>query len=209
MTGPYDNTTYANEFGELIGPILKLVRSTGFFEAPVFLTSMTIVSIILFVKIVKQLNENGTIGCIIPEKHKRLWLSFYYTMSFLCTNSLAVAFKTLIVEEMDYETHVWFMSLVSPLHFYITSVASAYLWLMWRNRKQALERFLCLYIQIGFLGGYYAGIYRLLHEPFELTDVTTGMSGLFFLIWFGFLNADIYKRVTIPKNVTLQTQPEF
>ena len=190
----YQDITFANKMGEYLAPFLKVVRATGFFEAYVFLPAMTLLSILIFIWLVKITKTNGTFDVSIRSRLKPLFLIGYYTLCFLATNSTAVAFKTLIVQEMDYETPVWFMYLVSPLHFYMTSVAAVYLWLILRNQTQILDRILCLFIQIALVGGYYTAFYRLANEPIEFTDITTGLSGVFFFIWFGFLNFDLILR---------------
>ncbi|WP_109434011.1 hypothetical protein [Aquimarina sp. AU119] len=202
-----NHITYANELGEFLAPFLKLLRATGFFEAYVFMPLMTILSIVIFRKLRQTLKSNGTFNMAYHARFKILLLSIYYSLCFMLTNVTAVAFKTLIIEEMDYETPVWFMHLVGPLHFYISSVVLAYLWLIIRNQNHLIDRLLCLYIQFGLFGGHYTGIHRLLNEPFELLDVTTGMSGIFFLFWFGILNADIayrFFRKKIQTNINLQ-----
>lgn len=186
-----NDITYANGLGELLAPLLKLVRATGFFEAYVFMPLMTVLSIFVFIRLRKVLIINGTFESKFRGRFKWTLLSAYYSLCFVLTNVTAVAFKTLIVEEMDYETPVWYLHLVGPLHFYITSVVLAFLWLLRRNRNELLDRALCIYVQIGMLGGHYVGVYRLMNEPFEFNDVTTGMSGVFFLLWFGILNLDI------------------
>lgn len=186
--------TYANELGELLAPFLKILRATGFFEAYVFIPVMTLISVFIFVKLLKIMKYNGTFKNELRSHYKVTVLSSYYSLCFIFANVIAVAFKTLIIEEMDYETPVWYLHLVGPLHFYITSVTGAYLWLIARNRKSLFDHFLIIYIQLGMLGGYYTAIYRIMYEPFDLLDVTSGVSGVFILLWFGILNTDIVIR---------------
>ena len=186
--------TFANELGEVLGPLLEIVRSTGFFEAYVFLPLMTVTAMFLFIWFNRVLKRNGRFDVGIRSRLKILFQAAYFSMWFIATNSTAVAFKTLIVEEMDYETPVWFLHLVGPLHFYITSVALIFLWVVWRNRTKLIDRIACLYVQVGLLAGYYAAFYRLTNEALEFTDPTTGISGILFFIWFGFLNWDIVMR---------------
>lgn len=186
-----DDLTYANEFAEFIAPLLVLIRSTGFFEAYVFMPTMTALSIAFFIVLRRRAWANGTFSDSMRARFPRLFQFGYFTLCFMVTNSTAVAFKTMIVEETDYETFVWFLPWVSPLHFYITSVVAAMIWVIWRNRSAVLDRLLCLYAQFGLFAGYYVAYYRLTNEPFEWHDVTTGMSGIFFLMWFGLLNWDV------------------
>lgn len=188
------HVTFANQFGEFFSPLLLALRATGFFEAHVYIPSMTLVAIILFLRLRFVLNENGT---FLVATRKQIWvfyLAAYFGLCFLITNSTAVALKTSILEELDYEAPVWFAWLLTPLHFYISSVALAYLILIWRNMSTVLDAGLSVYIQIGLIGGYVTSVYRLFNEPFELTDPTSGFSGIFNLIWFGFMNQDIGRR---------------
>ncbi|MEO0572747.1 MAG: hypothetical protein AAF039_13655 [Bacteroidota bacterium] len=189
-----DTITYANGLGEFLAPILKLIRATGFFEAYVFMPVMTLVSIYLFIKLRKRLRSNGTFDTGIRAHYRKVLLPAYYSLCFMAANVFAVALKTLIIEEMDYVEPVWFLHLVGPLHFYIESVVISYLWLISRNRDGLLDKVLCVYIQLSLLGGYSVAVYRLLNEPFELTNPTTGFSGVFMMVWYGILNTDIVLR---------------
>ena len=195
--------TYANGLGELLSPILKLIRATGFFEAYVFMPLMTVLSIYVFVRLRKSLRNNGTFKSGVHSRYKWVLLSAYYSLCFMATNVFAVALKTLIIEEMDYVEPVWFLHLVGPLHFYIESVVLSYLWLISRNQRTILDKSLCFYIQLGLFGGYSVAVYRLIHEPLEFTDVTTGFSGIFMLAWYGILNIDIVVRFLIGTNKEL------
>ncbi|MBQ4914576.1 hypothetical protein J8L85_09035 [Maribacter sp. MMG018] len=186
-----NDITYTNGLGELLAPLLKIIRATGFFEAFVFMPLMTILSVFVFIRLKRRLKGNGTFKNGLQKKMRLTLLVSYYSLCFMVTNVTAVAFKTLIVQEMDYKGTPWFINLVAPLHFYILSVVLAYLWLIRRNLSGLTDRLLCMYIQVGLIGGYYIGIYRLMNEPFNITDPTTGMSGIFFLLWFGVLNLDI------------------
>lgn len=183
--------TYANGFAELLAPVLAPIRATGFFEAYVFIPAMTALSIAVFVSLRRRAWANGTFVDSARSRFPKLFQLVYFTLCFMVTNSTAVAFKTMIVEETDYETRVWFLPWVSPLHFYIASVATAMIWLIWRNRSTLPDCLLCLYAQFGLLAGYYVAYRRLVYEPFEWHDVTTGMSGVFLTLWFGLLNWDI------------------
>lgn len=180
--------SYSNSMGELISPLLMAIRSTGFFEAYVFIPVMTLLSIVLFMRLRQRIKSHGILLQVAA-----------YTLCFLLTNSTAVAFKTLLIQELDYEQLPWFLPYLSPLHFYISSVALAHIYLMWHSRPVLITRLLCAYIQIGLIGGYSIAVYRLIYEPIELTDVTTGISGFFLLAWFGLLNWDIKKRFFDPE----------
>ncbi len=175
--------TFSNFLGELLAPILIAIRSTGFFEAYVFIPTMTLLSIFIFIKLLRVINTRSP-----------FLLVGYFCLCFILTNTAAVALKTLIIEEMDYESEVWFLHLVAPLHLYIVSVASAFLWLIWRNSSTIFDRILCTYIQLGMLGGYFTAVFRLINEPFELTDVTTGLGAAVLISLFTILNIDLLIR---------------
>lgn len=186
-----ETITYTSPFAEFLAPLLVAIRSIGFFEAHVFIPSMTVLGVLIFVALRRQAIQSGTFLFGVRSRLQPLFLFGYFTLCFLVTNSTAVAFKTMIVEETDYEAEVWYLFWVSPLHFYISSVAGAMIWLVWRNRNETLDQLLALYVQVGLLAGYYTAYFRISNEPFEWTDVTTGMSGLFFALWFGLLNWDL------------------
>lgn len=192
--GPAD-ITFTNVLGQFLAPFLIFLRSTGFFEAYVFMPVMTALSIPLFVWLARKLARNGTFDGP-AARFKKLWLAAYYGICFLITNVTAVAFKTLMVEELDYTSRVWFEAYVGPMHFYILSVCIAYVWMILRNSRTPLDVGLIGYIQIGLIGGYSVGIYRLLYEPFSILDVTTGISGIFLGAYFLLYNFDLYGRLS-------------
>ncbi len=187
--------SFTNEMGEFLAPHLTLIRSTGFFEAYVFIPLMTLLAIGLFLLLLRALRGNQTFETGLAGAVPRLYLASCFFACFLVTNATAVAFKTLIHEELDYDKLYWYTWLVSPLHFYIVSVTGAYLWLILRNKTAVLDRELYVYVQIGLIGGYAIAVDRLLNEPFELLDITTGVSGIFQALWFAFLNLDILMRL--------------
>ena len=190
----FQAVTYANPMAEFLGPLLLLIRATGFFEAYIFMPSMTLLAAYLYVELRHQATSNGASKIWPWHRRQPAFKLLCFSQCFLLTNAAAVALKTMIVEEMDYETYVWFIPYVSPLHIYIVSVVTAHLYLIWSNTKSAIVKPLCAYIQVGLLGGYSIGLHRLLHEPFELTDPTTGMSAYFLFAWFGLINLDIFAR---------------
>jgi hypothetical protein len=97
------------------------------------------------------------------------------------TNALAVAFKTLIVEEMDYPEPVWFAGLVSPLHFYIASVAAVYLTVITGSGRSRHVRLQGLYAELGLFAFCTVGIHRLHTESFSLWDPTMAVGGAIIL----------------------------
>lgn len=186
--------TFTNQLAELIGPLLLLIRSTGFFEAHVFIPIMTSAGAVIFCYFVREMRCNGTFTVEVRRKVKWPYLFLIFAMCFLLMNSSAVALKTMIAEETDYEVMPWFLWLVGPLHIYMSTVSASYLWLVWRNEYEMLDGALVLYVQIALFGGYYIAVYRLMNEPIEWTNPITGLSGVFFFIWFGFINWDIWIR---------------
>lgn len=192
------DVTFTNGLGELIAPLLIWVRGTGFFEAHVYMSAMTVLAIPLFLWLQRRLSDNETFRGT-RQRFKSIWLAAYFGVCFLLTNVIAVAFKTLIVEELDYPTRVWYEAHVSTLHFYIASVCAAYLWLMWRNRHQPLDLVLIVFVQVGLIGGYAVAVWRVMHEPFSL-DVTAGISGVFLGAYFLVYNRDLYLRFVANQN---------
>lgn len=194
-----DNVTYANSLGEILAPLLLMIRSTGFFEAYVFIPTMTLLAAYIFQKLKRVTTASP------------IFLVGYFCLCFIMTNTAAVALKTMIVEEMDYVTEVWFLHLVSPIHIFIVTVTGSFLLLIWRNSKQTLDRILCFYVQLGLLGGFSVAIYRLIHEPFELSNVTTGLGALILICLFSILNADLlirFKKIISRDNKTVDEVPE-
>lgn len=196
--------TFANPMGEILSPILTAIRSTGFFEAYVYLPAMTLLGIATFWLFVKRVHINGFLAHRERKRFRFIWYGAIFSLCFLVTNAMAVAVKTMIIQETDYDPIPSYIAWVSPLHFYIVSVASAHLYLIWRNRQTAIDLFLSIYIQIGLLAGYYIGFYRLTNEPIELSNITSGISGVSFFIWFGILNWDLFSRLFVPANAETQ-----
>ena len=190
--------TFTNGFGELISPLLLWVRETGFFEAHVYLPIMTLLSIPLYLWLARRIDTNGTFEGY-RARHRKLWLALYYGLCFLATNALAVGCKTLIVEELDYPTRVWFEAYVGPLHFYIASVVAAFLLLLIRNGRTTTDIALGIYAQIGLIGGYWVAIHRVLNENISILEPTTGISGFVLAAYFFMYNYDLYKRARLPE----------
>ena len=195
--------TFTNRLGEALAPFLLWLRDLGFFEWYVYMPIMTVASVGMFWSLTKRLDSNGTFGGLRTQR-RTLWLAAYYGLCFLATNVLAVAFKTLIVEELDYPTRVWFEAYVGPLHFYILSVVIAYLAVLVRNTRERLDRALGLYVQVGLIAGYGVGVFRILSEPISLLEPTNGLSGFVLCAYFALYNYDLYKRfVGWPENPDL------
>ena len=168
------SATFTNRLGEVLAPFLLWMRDIGFFEWYVYIPVMTALAVGLFLILVRTTERNGT---FTDRPRRALWLAAYFGLCFLATNGLAVGLKTLIVEELDYPTRVWFEAYLGPLHFYIVAVALSYLALIARNTTAALDWGLGLFVQIGLLAGYSVGVFRLLNEPMTLAAPTMGLSG--------------------------------
>lgn len=194
-----ESTTFVNSLGEAFGPLLVAIRATGFFEAYAFIPTMTLLSIFIFLSVKRMADTNGTFRSPLRRRFRYVFLAGYYSLCFLLTNATAVALKTLILEELDYTEPHWYIPYVGPLHFYMASVVLAHLYLIRTNVNSAYGRLLCLYVQFGLIGGYYVAVHRLTTEPFELSNPTTGISGIFFFLWFTVLNVDIAQRFFAPK----------
>lgn len=203
----YSLVTFANPLAEFLGPILLLLQATGFFEAYVFMPTMTLLAAYLFVELKHKAVSNGSFAMWPWYRRRRLFKVICFSQCFLLTNAAAVALKTMIVEEMDYETYVWFIPYVSPLHIYIVSVVAAHIYLIWTNIRSGLSKALCVYVQAGLFGGYFVCFHRLVNEPFELTDPTTGMSAYFMFAWFGMINLDIVSRLGLLKRDIKRLHP--
>lgn len=193
-----ETVTFVNPLGEALAPILLAIRSTGFFEVYVYFPAMVLVAAVLFVKLKRTADANGTFQTPFHRRTRYLLLALYALMCFFVTGAFAVALKTLILEELDYTEAHWFIHYVSYLHFYIASVAGVFVYLVWANRSNWMNRVLCLYAQIGFLGAYWIGGYRILNEEWDLLDPASGLSGFYLFLVFGVLNVDIALRFCRP-----------
>src|SRR5260370_5225374 len=98
---------YTWSFARFFGPLLRPLHESGFFFAAVFLSVMTIPSIALFIWVVNKIRRNNTLWAN-NRVARFLWYSFYFYISWMALNSLAVAFKTMIVEELVYQERKWF-----------------------------------------------------------------------------------------------------
>lgn len=191
-----ESLTYSNGFGELLGPLLLSIRNTGFFEAYVFMPVMTMLAMLLYFRLWQRVRCNEDFADA-SRLTKGLLGFAYFSLCFLLMNATAVAFKTLIIAELDYATWRWYIPLVAPLHFYIVSVVAVHLILIWTTQTRPWFWLLYAYVQLGLFAGFYTAVWRLLHEPFELRDITSGVGAVFMLGWFALLNWDILRRFVL------------
>tara|TARA_Y100000588_G_C14223080_1_gene911927 strand:- start:584 stop:1198 length:615 start_codon:yes stop_codon:yes gene_type:complete len=188
-----ETVTFANRLGVILGPAIVWLRDVGFFEWYVYVPFMTILSVGIFRYLLVRLGGNGTFSDC-SRTQRLLWSAAYYGLCFLITNGTAVGLKTLIVEELDYSTRVWFEAYVGPLHFYIALVALVYVALLIRNQRLWPDRLGAIFVQLGLLAGYLVGIYRVVNEPMSFDEPTAGLSGIVLCIYFAVYNFDLYSR---------------
>jgi hypothetical protein len=108
----------------------------------------------------------------------------------MAMNSLAVAFKTMIVEELVYQERKWFEPYLPGIHFYITSACLAYIALVVRSRSHSYDLLLAFYLQVALLVGFVTAGYRALNE-----DIEGAIGGVILLVFFGVCNYDLFMRV--------------
>ncbi|WP_109434004.1 hypothetical protein [Aquimarina sp. AU119] len=188
------NIIYVNELGAVLVSLQHIISSIRLFDMYIYIPIMTLLSFLWFKNILKSLDNNKTFDTAIRYRFKKAFLIILYSLCFLVTNSTIIALKALIMEEVEYTTPLWFRDLIGPLHFFISSVALAHIWLIRRNYSRVLDYFLCFYIQIGLLVGFIAGFYCLLSPSFGLLHIST----ILILIWLALLNTDIILRLLYP-----------
>ena len=105
-------------------------------------------------------------------------------------NSLAVAFKTMIVEELVYQERKWFEPYLPGIHLYITSACLAYIALIVRSKRHSYDLLLAVYLQLALITGYVVAGYRALNE-----DIEGAIGGAILLIFFAVCNYDLFMRV--------------
>lgn len=168
--------TFANGLGEALAPVLLALRATGFFEWWVYIPSMTFVAVVAYAGFLRRASRHG-----IPRPAGRVASVATHVLHMaVCVvgaNALAVALKTLIVEEMDYPQPVWFAGFVSPLHFYIASVAACYMTVVTGPAGSRHVRLQGVYTELGLFAFCTVGIHRLHTQSFSLTDPTMAVGG--------------------------------
>lgn len=172
--------TFANGLGQLLAPLLLAIRATGFFEWWIYVPTMTLVALVAYAGFLRRAARHG-----VPRPpHAAARLASHLLHLSACvvgSNAIAVAFKTLIVEEMDYPQPVWFEGLVSPLHFYIASVAICYMTVITGPGNARHARLQCVYAELGLFAFCTVGIHRLHTQSFSLWDPTMAVGGALIL----------------------------
>jgi hypothetical protein len=179
---------YTWEFARHFGPLLGWLHRSGFFNAYIFLPVMTLPAIALFAWVVIRLKRNNSIRT--NKKTLRfLWYFLYFYICWMAMNSLAVGFKTMIVEELVYQERKWFEPYLPGIHFYITSACLAYIALIVRSRPHYYDLLLAIYLQVALIVGILVAGYRALNE-----DIEGATGGVILLIFFVVCNYDLIMR---------------
>jgi hypothetical protein len=192
---------FTTSSAKVFAPMLRFLYQSGFFFAPVFLSVMTIPAIALFIWVVKKIRRNGTLSAT-SRTIRIFWFSFYFYISWMALNSLAVGFKTMIVEELVYQERKWFEPYLPGIHFYITSACLAYLALIVKSRYRFIDLLLAIYLQVALIAGYAAAGYRTFNE-----DRDGAIGGVLLLLFFAVCNYDLVKRVYKSRAWQLLSQP--
>lgn len=179
---------YTWQFGRHFAPLLRLLRESGFFEAPVYMSVMIIPAGALFVWVFNKVRRNNTLRAK-TRGARFLWYFFYLFTCWLAMTSLAVAFKTMIVEELDYQQRQWFEPYLPGIHFLITSAGLAYIALIAKSKLHFYDLLLVFYLQAALIAGYWAAGYRALNEDFG-----GAIGGVILLILFAVCNYDLIVR---------------
>lgn len=180
---------YTWEFARHFAPLLGWLHRSGFFNAYIFLPVMTLPAIALYVWVFIRLRRNNSIRTT-RKSLRLLWQFFYFYICWMAMNSLAVAFKTMIVEELVYQERKWFEPYLPGIHFYITSACLAYIPLIVRSRPHYYDLPLGIYLQVALIVGIIVAGYRTLNE-----DIEGAIGGVILLIFFVVCNYDLFMRL--------------
>jgi len=192
---------YTWSLARFFGPMLRFLYERGFFFAPVFLSVMTVPSIALFIWVLRKIRHNHTLDAT-SRIARIFWFSFYFYISWMALNSLAVGFKTMIVEELVYQERKWFEPYLPGIHFYITTACLAYLALVVKSRYRLHDLLLAIYLQVALIAGYAAAGYRAFNE-----DRDGAIGGVLLLLFFAVCNYDLIKRVYKSRMLRLLPEP--
>jgi hypothetical protein len=179
---------YTWEFARHFGPLLGWLHRSGFFNAYIFLPVMTLPAMALYIWVFIRLKRNNSIRTTIKTL-RFLWQFFYFYICWMAMNSLAVGFKTMIVEELVYQERKWFEPYLPGIHFYITSACLAYIALIVRSRPHYYDLLLAIYLQVALVVGIIVAGYRALNE-----DIEGAIGGVILLIFFVVCNYDLIMR---------------
>ena len=149
---------------------------------------MTLPAIALYVWVLIRVRRNSSIRTK-RRTLRFLWQFFYFYICWMAMNSLAVAFKTMIVEELVYQERKWFEPYLPGIHFYITSACIVYIALVVRQRFHYYHLLLTFYLQVALIVGFVTAGYRALNE-----DIEGAIGGVILLIFFAACNYDLFMR---------------
>ncbi|MCG8457017.1 MAG: hypothetical protein MI919_12110 [Holophagales bacterium] len=182
--------TPASPLGRWLEPLLAPLQRWGFFELWVYVPAMTVVSAALLYWLWPRLIHRAELR---SSRHRWLWLFLDAAAAWTGCQALAVGFKTLIVEELDYGQRVWFEAWVGPLHLFIAAAMACYFHLM-LTRRRSSALFAYGFASLAFGLGYASGIFRILVQswPDKLA------AGLLMLLLFGWHLA-IRRRIEVSR----------
>lgn len=180
---------YTWQFGRHFAPLLRVLRASGFFEAHVYMSLMGVAAVALYVWVFKRVRRGGPPGAG-GRAARLVWHSFYLLVCWLALTSLAVAFKTMIVEELDYAERQWFEPYLPGIHFYIASACLAYLALVVKSKPHFYDLPLVFHVQVALIAGYLTAAYRALNE-----DFAGALGGVILFFAFAVCNYDLIARV--------------
>ena len=180
---------YTWSFAAYLHLVLRWLHEIGFFNFYVYFPLLSAVGVALYVWMFVRVRRNGAYADS-SRAGQCFWHVILLSVSWLASASFFVAFKLMIVEELDYQERKWFEWTLAPSHLYIASLAVAYLWLVAKNRSSALDLWSALYLQIGLLAGYAVATYRVFNEAVE---GASGGASLF--LFFAAINYDLVQRM--------------
>lgn len=157
-------------FFQPLTPFLTTVRQTGFFEASAYMSIATVMAAVFFYYISKIFGRYGRYEglSLLPRNLRRL---SDFSLVWLTIAAFFVAFKTMIVEELDYTEIMWFQGYLPWMHFAIATACGALLFLLLQFRPRSRVMItgkwaLKLYVQLALLAGYGLVAHRIWTEDF-------------------------------------------
>ncbi len=180
---------YTWEFARHFYPVLRWGHESGFFNFYIYLPIMTVPAIALFWWVYSRARRNNA---VTGESSVRRfsWYALYFYVSWMACSTFAVAFKTMIVEELVYQERKWFEPYLPGIHFVVAGASLAYLALVTQPKFRSFYWFLYAYLQVALIAGFAVAGYRATHEDFE-----GALGGVILLLLFAVCNYDVLKRL--------------
>lgn len=177
------------EFARYFLPLLRWGHQSHFFDFYIYLPIVTVPAIASFLAVRRRVIQHHSLRA--RGRTLRLcWYGLYFYISWMAWTTFAVALKTMIVEELDYQERKWFEPYLPAIHFYVSSASFAYILLVTRSKFKALDWFLSLYLQVALIAGMGVAGYRALYE-----DIEGALGGVLLLMLFAVCNYDLLKRM--------------